>query len=108
MSFSNYGSRVDVWGYGTGVTTTGYGGLFNGGTNRLYTSSFNGTSSATPIVAGAVAVISSVAKKQGKMISPEQMREALHKTGTPQDANTTNIHIGNLPDIEAALKYLKI
>ena len=35
MSFSNYGRRVDLQGWGECVTTTGYGYLFNGGVNAL-------------------------------------------------------------------------
>ena len=49
-SFSNFGSRLDAHGWGFNVTTSGYGGLYNGGTLETYTSTFSGTSSATPIV----------------------------------------------------------
>ena len=52
LSFSSYGQRVDLQGWGHRVTTTGYGGLFDPSDIRQrYTSSFNGTSSASPIVA---------------------------------------------------------
>jgi serine protease len=106
MSFSNYGSRIDAFGIGTDVTTTGYGDLFSGGPNRDYTSSFNGTSSATPIVAGAVAVVSSIAKAQGKIITPLEMRAALRATGTPQGTTTSAQRIGTLPNIPELLKFL--
>lgn len=68
LNFSNFTSsenntgNVDLSGWGTGVTSTGYGDLFNGTNtsddplqvNRLrsYTSVFNGTSSAAPIISG--------------------------------------------------------
>ena len=53
--FTNYGSRVDLEGWGSSVTTTGYGDLWNTGPDSTYTAGFNGTSSATPIVTGSVA-----------------------------------------------------
>jgi len=106
LGFSNYGSRVDAHGFGEGVTTTGYGVLFNGGKDQTYTSSFNGTSSATPIVAGAVALISSIAEAQGKTITPKEMRAALRATGTAQGARTISQRIGNLPNAEELVKQL--
>ena len=60
LSFSTYGARLNLQGWGQCVTTTGYGGLFNGGLNARYTAAFNGTSSAAPIVASAAALYSSV------------------------------------------------
>ena len=67
LSFSTYGSRVDVQGWGENVTTTGYGDAYNptNDVRRYYTKSFNGTSSATPIVAGTVLVIQGVRKACG-------------------------------------------
>jgi subtilisin family serine protease len=108
LGFSNYGSRVDAHGYGEGVTTTGYGQLFNAGKNATYTASFNGTSSATPIVAGAVALVSSIAKAQGKTITPIEMRAALRASGTPQGSRTVSQRIGNMPDVPALLGVLKL
>ena len=53
-SYSNYGGRLNVQGWGSCVTTTGYGGLQggSGGTPRTR-AAFSGTSSASPIVAAA-------------------------------------------------------
>ena len=54
--FSNYGARVDAQGWGREVTTTGYGDLQGGADEDVwYTDRFSGTSSASPIVVGAVA-----------------------------------------------------
>lgn len=58
-SFSNYGSRVNVFPWGWNVTTTGYGGLYNE-PNAEYTATFSGISSANPIVAGAVASLQGI------------------------------------------------
>jgi subtilisin family serine protease len=106
--FSNYGSRIDAYGYGDSVTTTGYGDLFRAGKTRMYTSQFNGTSSATPVVSGAIAVVSSIAKAKGRILTPAEIRAALRATGTPQDPSTADKRIGNLPDISAMLKYLSL
>jgi len=58
LDFSNYGSRVDLQGWGQNVWTTGYGDLYMvEGTNLFYTDRFDGTSAATPMVAGACVLI---------------------------------------------------
>ena len=66
MSFSTYGSRVDLQAWGTGVVTTGYGDLaeYGGDKNQRYTDTFDGTSSAAACVAGAVVLLQSYAKNQ--------------------------------------------
>ena len=108
--FSNYGSRVDAAGYGEDVVTTGYGdlhwGMFE---NRLasYTNQFSGTSSATPIVAGAMASLLGVAKVRGIVISPAELRQALRSTGSTQVGNTSE-RVGNLPDLRALVSYFKL
>lgn len=99
LPFSNYGSRIDAQGFGKDVVTTGYGDLLNLNLDQKYTAKFSGTSSAAPIVAGAVALVSSMAKSSGKQISPREMREALRETGTPQGKKTTKTRIGSLPDL---------
>jgi serine protease len=106
LSFSSYGSRVDVQGWGENVTTTGYGDAFNptNDVRRYYTKSFNGTSSATPIVSGAVLVIQGVRKACGlPPATPLEMRDLLERTGVRQGSPRAR-HIGPLPNIEAALK----
>jgi serine protease len=106
LYFSNYGSRIDAQGFGGGVYSTGYGDLFNGSSTRKYTAQFSGTSSATPIVAGAIAVVSSIAKAQGRILTPLEVRAALRATGTAQGSITSDKRIGNLPNIKEILKFL--
>ena len=66
LSFSTYGSRVDLQGCGESVATAGYGALFDpGDVRQRYTDHFSGTSSASPIVAGAVAAV------QGALLAQE-------------------------------------
>lgn len=106
--FSNYGSRVDAFGYGEDVTTAGYGDLEDGYyQNKMitYTSQFSGTSSATPIVTGAVASVLGIAKAKGVTITPAQLREALRQTGTPQKGDVSQ-RVGNLPSIPQLVQYL--
>jgi len=112
--WTNYGSRVDLQGWGNGVVTTGYGDLFDGtqdgGTDdpdRYYTSTFSGTSSATPIVAGSVAAIQGRyrAITGGGVLSSGTLRNLIRDTGTPQgtSGNYGNKQIGPLPNIEEAM-----
>lgn len=103
LKFSTYGSRVNLQGWGECVYTTGYGDLQGGAAQQHYTSRFSGTSSATPIVAGAVAVLSSIAKERGNTITPQQMRDLLVKTGKAQ---TGSRHVGPLPDLRKAIAAL--
>jgi serine protease len=107
MGFSSYGMRLDVQGWGDQVTTTGYGAAFNPGPiQRRYTRSFDGTSSATPIVAAAILAIQGRLKAcHLPLATPAQMRQALTTTGTPQPASDPG-HIGPLPQIAAALSAL--
>lgn len=105
LDFSNHGARVDVMGYGTMVTTTGYGDLFHQWENNFYTAQFGGTSSASPIVAGAVAALSSMVKEKGENISPLEMRDLLKATFTPQRYQGLPGRIGGLPDIKAAWAF---
>jgi hypothetical protein len=103
LSLSTYGSRVNLQGWGRCVTTTGYGVLWDGGPNALYTSGFNGTSSASSIVAAAAALYSSVFRAEtGTAPSPLHVRSRLVATGTPQGTATTG-RIGPLPNLVAAL-----
>lgn len=109
LSFSTYGSRVDVQGWGHNVTTTGYGALFNGNgdPDQYYTSTFNGTSSASPIVTGAAAALQGVQMARGVApLEPTEVRRILAETGTPQQDGPYSGHIGPRPDLAAALATL--
>ncbi len=105
LSFSNYGERVNVQGYGREVVTCGYGALFDGGGDerQYYTGTFSGTSSASPIVTGAVANLQGIYKQRypGSVLDVDRMRELLVATGSPQQQNTS-LHIGPRPDLMAA------
>jgi len=108
--FSNYGSRMDAFGYGEDVVTSGYGDLFDGNYQMKlvsYTRQFSGTSSATPIVAGAVASVLGIAKDKGVVITPSQLRQALRATGTKQEGAATE-NVGTMPNIAELLRYFNL
>jgi serine protease len=106
LSFSNYGSRLDVQGWGSCVTTTGYGYLQGGADrNAWYTGAFSGTSSASPIVAASAAILSSVAEARGTTLTPAQVRSILKSTGQAQQFGNSG-RIGPLPDLKAAIATL--
>ena len=111
LGFSNYGSRVNLQGYGERVMTTGYGGFYSAeGKDRWYTSTFGGTSSASPIVTGAVALVNSIHEElnAGTPVTPAAMRSLLIATGSPQQAgvNPVSENIGPRPSILAAIQSL--
>ncbi len=103
---STFGARVNLQGWGECVVTTGYGTLQGGPVNEWYASGFNGTSSASPIVAGAAGALSSAAQTLlGGPPSPTGVRATLMATGTAQNtgAGTLAGNIGPMPDLKAAL-----
>lgn len=110
MYFSNYGTRVNVQGFGECVVTAGYGSLQNNGNaNSLYTNNFNGTSSASALVAGiAASVSSSYEAQKGVNISPSNLRNLLKQTGTPQNTTTNPGNVGPLPNLKAALDTFSV
>ncbi|MGW2387531.1 S8 family serine peptidase [Streptomyces sp. NPDC001658] len=116
LEFSNYGARVDAQGWGREVTTTGGSwdrpGDLQGGPEEIawYTDTFSGTSSASPVVVGALAALQGMLKSAGRpAMSPERAREVLRATGSPQQdapGRPASQRIGNRPDIRAAVTRL--
>lgn len=104
---SNYGTRVDVQGWGRVITTTGFGDLrHEQGENNWYTIEFGATSGATAMVAGAAALVQSILKARGLVpLPPKDLRQLLVCTGSPQQGNLSE-RIGPRPNIRAALALL--
>ena len=92
-------------GWGESVITAGYGsGFAVDGTNSLYTTNFGGTSSATPIVAGACAAIQGAHRYRSggiQVIGPAEMRGILQATASAQTGPNQNI--GPLPRLDTAM-----
>lgn len=106
LSFSTYGSRVDVQAHGTAVTTTGYGDLFGSTPNDQYTATFSGTSSASAIVSAGVTVLQGYQKYRGRpVLTSLGMASLLKSTGSPQAGSTTE-HIGPKPNLRAGIANL--
>ena len=108
LSFSSYGSRVDLQGWGSGVTTTGYGGRYVNPDDTTnfdfwYTGTFNGTSSASPIVTGAAADVQGIAMSElGAPMTSSAISTLLVNTGSPQLGDTSQ-KIGPRPDLRQAI-----
>lgn len=104
LSFSNYGARVDAQGWGREVTTTGYGNLQGGpDRNEWSTDTFSGTSSASPIVVGALGCMQGILRARGlPLLTPSSTRSLLRSTGSPQQDATgrpRTQRIGNRPNL---------
>ncbi|HIF9349676.1 TPA: S8 family serine peptidase [Photobacterium damselae] len=101
--FSNYGSRIDSSSWGCwDVVTTGYSELASG-INANYTDSFSGTSSANPIIAGATASLSGVAKFNGIELPPKKLRKLMTDTGTVVGDHR---YIATQPNLHSAINRL--
>lgn len=104
LDFSNFGRRVDAQGWGREVTSTGYGDLQGGANADLwYTDRFSGTSSASPIVVGALACVQGVLRARGRIaLTPARARDLLRATGSPQQdapGRPATQRIGNRPNL---------
>ncbi len=114
---SNYGSTVDLQAWGDSIATTGLQSGFPvlldvEGENLDYTSYFGATSGASAIVAGACALLQSAYKQAtGTVLTPQQVRDCLHATGSPQQPSDPPFcsgtpeceNIGPRPDVAAAI-----
>ncbi len=106
--YSNYGSTVDLQGWGESVWTTGYGDAYaSEGPNLYYTAGFGGTSSASPIVAGACALVQSAYEaSNGSALTPAELKSLMQQTGWPQTSGTypESQNIGPRCDAERAIE----
>lgn len=102
--FSNWGSRIDAHSWGENIVSCGYGTLFfpNNDMLQSYTAAAAGTSSATPHIAGIVALLQGAARHQlGAVLSNSQILALLHTHG-PQTPDV----IGRRVDATSALNGL--
>ena len=104
LDFSNFGALIDAQGWGREVTSTGYGDLQGGmNENEWYTDRFSGTSSASPIVVGALGCVQGILRARGKpLLTPARARQCLRSTGSPQQnapGRPITQRIGNRPNL---------
>lgn len=103
MGFSSFGPRIDCYAWGENVDTTTSNPT---GSQTLYTSTFGGTSSASPIITGAALAIQGVATANGGApLGPAQLRAVLSDpaTGTPSN-NPAADEIGVMPDLRTIIE----
>ncbi|MCD4702569.1 MAG: S8 family peptidase [Candidatus Aegiribacteria sp.] len=109
LYYSNYGSRFTSHGWGEDVVTTGYGTLYSTmGVNYYYASGFSGTSSASPMVAGAAACCVGYWVANGNPVgtlTPLMLRTTLLNTGSLQIFPPSG-PIGTRPNLMGAFAYL--
>jgi hypothetical protein len=112
-AFSNYGERIDAQGWGWEVTTTGYGDTYQGqDRDKWYTDGFCGTSSAAPIVAGALACVQGMLLNEEGMnlLSPAAAKIVLRDTGSPQVGavgRPVDERIGNRPALRELIDFAR-
>ncbi len=102
-SFTNFGQRLDVHAFGNSdVFTLGYGDLYGFTPSDYYTGSFGGTSSASPIIVGACAVLQGIHQAaHGRSLDHAEMRTLLTAYSTPQYPHGKLI--GPLPDLRGSV-----
>jgi hypothetical protein len=86
LTFSNYGTCVDVQGWGQEVVTSGYGCLQGGpDEDRWYMGDFGGTSSASAMIAGVLACVQGHYRATGRaLLDSKGARTLLQGGGSPQ------------------------
>ncbi|MBD3218761.1 MAG: S8 family serine peptidase [candidate division Zixibacteria bacterium] len=107
LYYSNYGSRINLQGWGKEVAASGYGVLFDGDGDykQHYTDRFGGTSAAGAMVTGVVASLQSAyIETYGEPMAADDLANLLDLSGTLQPNPSENI--GPRPDLELALQSM--
>ncbi|KAH6842498.1 peptidase S8/S53 domain-containing protein [Chaetomium sp. MPI-CAGE-AT-0009] len=101
LSFSNYGSRVDAYSWGENIATSSV--IAEDFSNDDTYDYFDGTSGASPIVAGAALIIQGIVNEnRGTKLTPAEMRRLITVGGTAS-ANPATDKIGVQPDLRALI-----
>jgi len=104
LGFSNFGSRIDCFGWGENIDTSGDG--WTGNATNTYTTTFGGTSGASPIVSGAALLLQSwrVATGQARY-APDVLRALLSNPAiNTHSANPPSDRIGVLPNLRSIVR----
>jgi hypothetical protein len=102
LAYATHGLRIDCYGWGENVATCSSDAA---GATNLYTLGFNGTSSASPIVAGAALCVQGAYQAAtGHRLSPRQMRQILSDPAhnTPPAASETTA-MGVMPNLRGII-----
>ncbi|KAK0748961.1 peptidase S8/S53 domain-containing protein [Schizothecium vesticola] len=104
LSFSNYGSRVDVHAWGHNIRTTSVD-------VPAYTDAyadFDGTSGAAPIIAGAALVMQGIVKvRTGGKLTPAALRTRI-KIGGTDSATPWTDKIGVMPNLKNLIDWWQL
>jgi hypothetical protein len=103
LGFSNFGSRIDCYAWGQNIDTTGDG--WTGNATTTYTTSFGGTSGASPIIAGCCLIVQSWLIGHGSSrYTPSSMRSVLSRANlNTASADPGTDRIGVMPDLQAII-----
>jgi len=103
LAYAPHGRRIDCYAWGENIETCSSN---PSGSTTDYTSSFSGTSGASPIIAGAALLVQGIAEAAalGFRFNPRQMRAILSNvtTGT-RPATTETTKIGVMPNLRAII-----
>ncbi len=101
LGFSNHGSRIDCFAWGQNIDTSGDG--WTGTGTNTYTTSFGGTSGASPIVSGAALLLQAWRVNRGEArYTPAELRTLLSDPArNTASADPPNDRIGVMPDLRA-------
>ncbi|KAK4098486.1 subtilisin-like protein [Parathielavia hyrcaniae] len=100
LYFSSHGSRIDLYGWGEMVDTAD---TDLAGTANYYTCCFSGTSSASPIITGAAAILQGISfTRRGFKMTPSELRDMLKINGTPS-ANPAYDRISVMPNLKGII-----
>ncbi|KAK3295059.1 peptidase S8/S53 domain-containing protein [Chaetomium fimeti] len=100
LSFSNYGNRVDAYSWGENIATSTVNA--DDQNDDIY-DYFDGTSGASPIVAGAALIIQGIVNvNRGTKLTPAEMRSLITVGGTAS-ADPSSDKIGVQPDLRALI-----
>jgi hypothetical protein len=106
---SNYGACVDVQAWGACVVTCGpigMGPVDRQNTATLYTNVYGGTSSASAIIAGIVALVQSARKRAERApLGCAEFKEGFDATGWVPEPVEPHKAIGPVPDAEALMAW---
>jgi hypothetical protein len=103
---SNHGNRIDCYAWGKNIDTATTSDA--GKSDTMYTTSFTGTSGASPIIAGAALILQGIAqaavnrRERPRRFSPRELRDLLTTNGTPS-ATPPKDRIGVMPDLQAII-----
>ncbi len=102
LAYGPHGARIDCYAWSENVDTLRSN---SAGATDLYRTDFSGTSSASPIVAGAALLVQGISEQTlGFRLSPAQMRDLLSDPtiNTPPDATEVTA-MGVMPDLRGII-----